>query len=215
VGSRARRGLRLIPEPRLSHGSPPIPEGAPPPSDGSRVFVDTSAVLAADDALPFLICAQEGDLDVAWSAFVAAEVGRVATRECALEVAREAGAADVGLLRDRLEAVRRTIDAVVAAHELAWRVPDPDLLAAAHRFVASTPVADETDRPILGAAIASRSEFIVSRDAAMFPHGMHVHGIWCWHPDTFLTALFLRRPDVYRRVRLRYADVLREGRLLP
>lgn len=106
-------------------------------------------------------------------------------------------------------------DQVITAHEQAWHCPDPVYVRASYEQLEGETLADEQDRPILAGALAVGARFLLSRDKRQFPHGARVSGVWCWHPDTYLAALFQRRPDIYRRVRLRIADMNRAGPLLP
>ena len=206
-------GGRRLSEPRLAPGSPPIATEGPKPAHLDRVFIDTSALLTADDDLPLLICAQEEDLQVHWSPFVVSELARVPTRETAIAAVQRGYSA--AQLRAPLEAVRVVIDQVVTAHEQAWHCPDPLYVRASHQQLEEVALADEQDRPILAGALAVGARFLLSRDKRQFPHGESVSDVWCWHPDTYLTALFQNRPDIYRRVRLRITDMRRAGPLLP
>lgn len=167
------------------------------------------------DRAALQVCAEMGDLIVWWSPYVAAEIARVATRAHVVYAlgqpvsARSAEAAAI-----EMESVRTTIDAAIHALEQCWSVPTPAAMqnAAAH---VSEAVPDATDSPVLAGAIATGARFLLSRDEAAFPHGGGYGRLAFWHPDTFLTTLFLSEDAVYARVRLLVGDAMRGGALLP
>jgi hypothetical protein len=172
--------------------------------------MDTSAAFERNYRLPLIVCARLGFLTVYWSPYVAGEIARVATREAALATLRRltAGQNAVARVSEALQDVRRTIDGVLGLLERSWSCPQPDRLAQSSGAVAGTAIADENDRPVLAAALATDASFLLSKDKDSFPHGGRQGEIAFWHPDTFLTTLFDDYPNEYN-------DVLEELQLLP
>jgi len=196
--------------PRLAAGSPAAPPGQDRPRLGDSVFVDTSAAFERNYRLPLIVCARLEFLSVCWSPYVAGEIARVATREAALTTLRHltAGQNEAARVSEALQEVRRTVDGVLALLERSWSCPQPDRLRQSSSALAGTALADANDRPVLAAAIATETTFLLSRDRESFPHGGNSGEIAFWHPDTFLTALFEDNPNEYQ-------DVLEELHLLP
>jgi predicted nucleic acid-binding protein len=189
-----------------------------------RVFVDTSAVLPTSDRLPLLICAQEDALDVYWSPFIAAEVARVATRrhvEATLRQLREqlrVGETSGDVVRpvlDAMENVRVAIDHVIAVHQRWWSSPDPHAVARLEADLAHEQLPDDNDRPVLACALAADCDVLLSRDREMFQHGHRFGRSVCWHPDTFLTALFQGDRQLYDLVRMQLRRLGTTANLLP
>ena len=181
--------------PRLAPGSPAIPDGVPRPLRHNRVFVDTGTIYGTDCRLPLLLLAGIGFLHVGWSPYVASEVARVSTREQALESSKRG--ADLATLRGDLETRRHEIDRVIEDHEQWWSSPSPDELRVVYEGLAPNAVSDRKDMPVLAAALASGSTFLLSTNTRDFPHGRSHAQLVFWHPDTFLTAYFETDLDAY------------------
>lgn len=169
--------------------------------------------------MPLLACAQHGYLNVCWSPYVAGEVARVSTREYVRAQLRQTkgGAIDeiATAIIDAMERVRETIDAVIEALEQYWYSPNPGARQEATDVALQAPVRDAQDVPILAGALAIRAEYLLTTDAAAFPHGLGWQNLKFWHPDTFLTAFFQRNPDAYVDVRLDLDDIAVAIPLLP
>ena len=171
--------------------------------------------MGTGDRAALQVCAETGDLMVSWSPYVAAEVARVATRAHVASALGEPGAdPPLAVALAAMEGVRPRVDAAVHALELCWSVPSPAAMleAASHPHGVFPDVADV---PILTGAIAAGASFLLTHDQTAFPHGRGHERLAFWHPDTFLTTLFLSEPAVYARVRLLVGDAIRVGALLP
>ncbi len=180
------------------------------------VFVDTTCLFDRSIRLPLIVCAQLEALTVAWSPYVAAELGRVATRNY---VRSALAAPPQGPLPDTIEhameSVRTTIDAVVAQLEQVWSSPAPGVLRRLPGGATwRSAIQDREDLPILCGALATSAKYLLSHDRH-FSHGQAVNGVEFWHPDTFLTALFELDEDLYVDVRLDLMDLFEELRTLP
>lgn len=192
------------PPPKLRDGSPQIPTGIRQPARGDTVFIDTSTMFTDDSRLPLLLLSFGEYLDVCWSPYVAGELARVATREQALATLAGSPQDLRRELTADLKARRGEIDRVVSDHEQRWRSPDAATLRAVMSGSLNFPVRDVDDHPILAGAIAVGAAFLLTYNGRHFPYGQSYEGVTCWHPDTFLTALFLTHPEAYAFVRQEY-----------
>lgn len=192
--------------PRRDRGSPGTPGGRPRPRRDDRLFVDTNVIYGTDCRLPLLLLGAVGLLAVHWSPYVAAEVARVATREQALATARS----DADTIGPELQRRRHEIDRVIRDHEIYWASPLPAALRDAYELIPPGTVDDEKDVPILAAAMATQSTFLLSTNERDFPNGGAYQHVAFWHPDTFLTAYFEDHPDAYVFVREEMQEAIKK-----
>lgn len=85
-----------------------------------RVFVDTNCAHRWVYVSALLVCAEQAFLEVFWSPWVAAELGRTACRRRIDQLPEPASRSD---LRDALEEARRDVNRAVGDMERWWRVP--------------------------------------------------------------------------------------------
>jgi hypothetical protein len=200
-------------EPAVTDGPGlPDPQITAWPQRESVVFIDTST-LVRSFRFPLQVLADRGRLHIFWSAYVAAEVARVATREQVFESLKQQRASRAELTYD-LEARRHVIDEAIEGLERSWDSPAAPAMARLYVRGTVPRLADRKDQAVLTAALAVGAQFLLSADRPSFDHLKRYGPLTCWHPDTFLTAYFQSDRAAYVTV-CQELEKLPQTRLLP
>lgn len=179
--------------------------------------IDTNVVFHGEYCQPLAASAELGDLAVYWSPTIQREIAKVTYREhvlAALRATPHRRLDDPQALRRMFDSVASVLDAQLTDLEHVFRFVSGRVSVDQATLLA---VADEADRPVLEAALATEASYLLSLDQHHFPHGAIVAGVQCWHPDTFLTLFYQQNPGAYERVVIRLPSLPAtiKRRLLP